>query len=1279
MKPTEDKSKTLCTISDKTKFTDNDVIEASCFQAENTTMKQVDQIPMHATSLVVINSHLCSTLGINLHVNITYLDLHGNYLRDVDLKFLVNLEYLDLNTNYLQELDSISGNKKIKTLNLMFNEIKNVDFVATLPQLKEFNIEENMVQDLQPIYKHSNFSLSWISVQKNNQESKLEKINMMISYMDTMADRYRENIKIIDGFNVLCIHDDQELIQASFIYFMLKIQEECSMFTEIIQRQQNPVLKTLFITKCHNIAFGNESKCMQHLWICNSDIKSLYGLEKMEQLVGITLRQCSLSRIQDQLQILQGLPRFRHLDVAQNGIDNATYIKNRFLVSLNLSQNKLKSVKGFHMFEMLKVLDVSGNQLSSVYEICFLTELTELNISYNFIRSIQCLFELTNLVYFNLMHNKVSDIEVCLNMWNLIDLRTNGNQIQNELILFQHQNYAEGWLSQQLDEYNIEVKKSLNIQNKIGTYHKQVQDNSLVIKNDQYVQSLYFSDSIKVTNELFVDQCNHVVFDAVPHLVQNLIVKNSCLMNIFGLDQMTQLTSLDLSDNQLEDVTEIQKLTLLTKLVLSNNRISRLPWINKTLFHLKYLDIQNNKFVSVECLNNMHRLVDVFIEGNMIQDTDYLKLLQYYNEKWISPQKDFTTEDVEYYLGPNSTQQMVNDCVVKLINTKKQLHAAFKYRSNLNEIKVIIRNEKDFNEATWIGYNLVIKNDNNVTDLSFVGFMGDLLHQRIPYISVDNCPNLKLKVQQPNIKSLVVTNCKLSDISNMQIAVNIVNLDLGFNNLKDVSVLKNLTNLQKLILRDNKIIRMDHLKSLVKLEHLDVRNNKLLCVNLIKYLPLLSELLIDGNCISDLTCIIVHPKCCSCIGMQQETTLEDVSNYLPNCTKQQIEVAYQSVLEQMKQRDALPQYISLIQTIRKCQTMIQPQIWITFSKQFVSRKEFIQILKIGQCDSFGDLWRLTCDLKDPESVLSKINEINSELKPQEEQFNLFSTNFDDLHSFVNVFKIQKLIIEKSKVPCENYKLNAMVNVKALHVNNCDVQYIEGIENWKHITELSLQYNQIRTIQDLEYLTNLINLNLNSNQISYLKPLMGMVNLSELQLNSNRIHDIESLKDLTQLKELYLNQNQIQNIDHLKRLTNLMLLHLSSNQINNINVLKYLVNLTELDISKNQINNFSPLKELYNIEVLILSSNKIQNIDFLEGLDNLTVLNLFNNQIKNVEILKECENLQNLNICRNQVKNIDSLKQLEQLTDLDLRFNQIKSLDPIQNHPNRKNYQTCQIE
>ncbi|CAL6078603.1 Conserved_hypothetical protein [Hexamita inflata] len=1276
MKPTEDKSKKLCMISDKTKFTDNDVIKAFSFKAENTTMKQVDQIPMHATSLVVIDSHLCSTLGINLHVNITYLDLRNNYLQAVDLKFLINLEYLDLSANYLQELDSISGYTKIKTLNLMFNEIKNVDFVATLPQLKEFNIEENMVQDLQPIYKHPNFSLSWISAQKTNQELNLEKINM-ISYMDTMADRYRDSIKIIDGFNVLCIHDDQELIQASFIYFMLKIQD-CSMFTEIIERQENPVLKTLFITKCHNIAFGNESKCMQHLWICNSDIKSLYGLEKMEQLVGITLRQCSLSRIQDQLQILECLPRFRHLDVAQNGIDNASFIKNRFIVSLNMSQNKLKSVKGFHMFEMLRVLDVSGNQLSSVYEICFLTALTELNISYNFIRSIQCLFELTNLVYFNLMHNKVSDIEVCLNMWNLIDLRTNGNQIQNEIILFQHLNYAEGWLSQQLDEDNIEVKKSLNIQNKIGTYHKQVQNNSLVIKNDQYVQSLYFSDSIKVTNELFVDQCNHVVFDAVPHLVQNLTVKNSCLMNIFGLEQMTQLTSLDLSDNQLEDVNEIQKLTSLTKLVLSNNRISRLPWINKTLFHLNYLDIQNNKFVSVECLNNMH-IIDVFIQGNMIQDADYLKLLQYYNEKWISPQKDFTTEDIEYYLGPNSTQQMVNDCAVKLINTKKQLHDVFKYRSNLNEIKVIIRNEKDFNEATWIGYNLVIKNNTDITDLSFVGFMGDLLHQRIPYISVDNCPNLKLKVQQPNIKSLVVTNCQLNDISDMQIAVSIVNLDLGFNNLKDVSALKNLTNLQKLILRDNKIIRMDHLKSLVKLEHLDVQNNKLLCVNFIKYLPLLSELLIDGNCISDLTCMIMHHKCSSCIGMQQETTLEDVSNYLPNCSKQQIEVAYKSVLEQMKQRDALPQYISQVQTIRKCQTMIQPQIWITFSKHLVSRKEFIQILKIGQCDSFGDSWRLTCALKERESVLSKINEINSELKPQEEQFNLFSTNFDDLHSFVNAFKIQKLVVEKSKVPSESYKLNAMVNVKTLHINNCDVQYIEGIDNWQHISELSLQNNQIRTIEDIEYLTNLTSINLNSNQISYLKPLKGMVNLTELSLNSNQIHDIETLKEHTKLKELHLNSNQIQNIDYLKRLTNLTLLHLSSNQINNINILKYLVNLTELDISQNQINNFSPLKELYNIEVLILSSNKIQNIDFLEGLDNLTVLNLYNNQINNVEILKEFENLQNLNICRNKVKNIDSLKQLEQLTDLDLRFNLIKSLEPINNHPNRKNYQTCQKE
>ncbi|CAL6031433.1 leucine-rich_repeat domain-containing protein [Hexamita inflata] len=328
-------------------------------------INQVDQIPMHATSLVVINNHLCSTLGINLHVNITYLDLRGNYLQTVDLKFLVNLEYVDLSANFLKEVDSISGNKKIKTLKLASNKVQKIDFISTLPQLKQFNIEENIVYDLQPIYKHSNFSLSWASIQKSIQvDSKHEKENTTILFwrcLNIMVVRFRDKIAFKEGHYVLRISNDQELVETVFLDY-LKVTK-------------------VFITECHNISFAETPKLLKQLCVCNSDIKSLSGLEKMVQLECLTLRQCSLSRIQDQLQAIKKLPNLQHLDVAQNGLDNVQFVCNEKLTGLNVSQNNLISLNGLRNIQNLALLDVSGNHLESVSELANLTDLTDLNIS----------------------------------------------------------------------------------------------------------------------------------------------------------------------------------------------------------------------------------------------------------------------------------------------------------------------------------------------------------------------------------------------------------------------------------------------------------------------------------------------------------------------------------------------------------------------------------------------------------------------------------------------------------------------------------------------------------------------------------------------------------------------------------------------------------------------------------------------------------------------------------------------------------------------------------
>ncbi|CAL6030665.1 leucine-rich_repeat domain-containing protein [Hexamita inflata] len=1334
MKQTDNKMQQPCTISGETKFTGGNVREATRFEAEHQTLEQVDKIPTHATSLVIVCSRLCSTQGINLHVNITHLDLRGNFLQTVDLKDLVNLEYADLSANFLKEIDSISGNRKIKTLKLASNEVQNIYFIATLPQLKEFNIDSNTVQDLEPLFKHPNFSPQWASIQKTA-DAKIDKENARIAFwrfINMMVVRYRDRVEFKQGHNVLSIDNDQELTETVFLDY-LKVTQ-------------------MFVSNCHNISFTEAPKLLKQLWICSSEIKSLSGLENINQLERLTLRQCSLFRIQDQLKVTKMLQNLRYLDIAQNDISNSESICNEKLTSLNLSQNKLKSLNGFGDLTNLSSLDVSGNQLNSVEELAYLTNLKELNISFNAIKSIQTLHRLVKLAYFNLICNKVLDIETCLRMKGLLDLRTKNNIIQNSYVLLEHSNFKEAWLSEQLtpdtnDQEAKMLKEQVKNSNMIQKYKNQVRNNSLEVKNDQYVRNLKFSDFIGVTKELSLSKCENVSFEVVPVLVQSLKVNSCGLQNIFGLEQITQITSLELSDNLLEDVIEIQELTKLTRLVLSNNRISRLHWI-KALTQLKYLDLQNNKFVSVECLKDVQSLSELFIQGNMVQDSDYLKLLKNFSEKWISPQKEFGAKDIEYYLGPNNSPQMVKQCTTRLNGAKKYLPVVLKYKNNM------------------IGSKLVIKNDANTIDLAFISFVSDLVNQQIDSVSVENCPSVLCNIDHP-IQFLAITNSKLKIINNLT-ATSIVHLDLGFNNLEDVSTISLLTNLQKLVLRDNLLSKLDCLKTLTKLVHLDVRNNKLLHVNFIKYLVSLSELLIDGNCICNLNCVVEHPKCSDCLSVQRDPTLEDVWNYLGQCTKQQVDAEMQAVQEQVKQRDATPQYQYAVK-IQNYQNMVKIRTWITvFNVSFFESDQIYNLaIYIENCEveEFGRNLRFECDSEKRETVQNAIREINPQLKLEVEEFRYLKIeNDDELEnlSFVNAFNVHKLCLKR----CKNVKFLGVANVKVLQVNSCGLQNLEEIQNWNQLLELNfdenelenvtelgnliqlkslqlfnnnienvdslkglvnltsinLSWNRIENVEPLKELVNLTSINLSSNQIENVDSLKGLVNLTSINLSSNPNLDLDSLKGLVNLTSINLSSNQIENVDSLKGLVNLTSINLSSNPNLDLDSLKELVNITSINLNNNEIQNVDSLKGLVNLTIINLSSNpnldldslkglvnltsinlssnQIENVDSLRGLVNLTSINLYNNQIENVDSLKGLVNLTSINLSGNQIQNVDSLKGLVNLTsidlcsneiqkvqplkdlanlkELDLRDNRIKDFSPIKNHPNFENYQIgCQ--
>ncbi|MDE0087330.1 MAG: leucine-rich repeat domain-containing protein, partial [Candidatus Poribacteria bacterium] len=91
----------------------------------------------------------------------------------------------------------------------------------------------------------------------------------------------------------------------------------------------------------------------------------------------------------------------------------------------------------------------------------------------------------------------------------------------------------------------------------------------------------------------------------------------------------------------------------------------------------------------------------------------------------------------------------------------------------------------------------------------------------------------------------------IKDLTGLEFATNLIELELGRNQISDVTPLKNIINLTRLSLGSNRILDVTPLKNLTKLTHLSLINNQISDVSPLKNLANLIELDLLNNRISD--------------------------------------------------------------------------------------------------------------------------------------------------------------------------------------------------------------------------------------------------------------------------------------------------------------------------------------------------------------------------------------------------------------------------------------------
>lgn len=117
--------------------------------------------------LTLSNCSLSTTAGLEKAINLTFLDLNNNTIRNIDALYsMPNLQQINLQQNALTDLSALSGLKNLQELNVSFNSLTSLVPLSSCSKLTWLNARNNLLTDIAQIDKLT--ELNYLDVSYNN-------------------------------------------------------------------------------------------------------------------------------------------------------------------------------------------------------------------------------------------------------------------------------------------------------------------------------------------------------------------------------------------------------------------------------------------------------------------------------------------------------------------------------------------------------------------------------------------------------------------------------------------------------------------------------------------------------------------------------------------------------------------------------------------------------------------------------------------------------------------------------------------------------------------------------------------------------------------------------------------------------------------------------------------------------------------------------------------------------------------------------------------------------
>ncbi|GAB3815626.1 hypothetical protein GCM10028820_13510 [Tessaracoccus terricola] len=268
----------------------------------------------------------------------------------------------------------------------------------------------------------------------------------------------------------------------------------------------------------------------------------------------------------------------KHVIDSVGGISNVT--------GLSCDGSYISTLKGFPVLPNLTSLSLNHNHLTTLAELPVLPELTSLTAWNNQISTFSGLEKHPKLADINLYQNKLTTLATFPTLPALSDLGLLGNPISGPVDL---SHLSSGTSPLTVNLVGTAVTRVTGAGANLG---------SLELTGSPVTD---ISGLAGATNLTWLSMAGSKVTDAGP------------------LTQLARLTHVDMTDNQLTDVTAFSGLPALTRLFLAGNNTPA-PVLDD-LPELTQLDLRRSHVVDASGLTNLPKLVQLRLEDNEIVDT----------------------------------------------------------------------------------------------------------------------------------------------------------------------------------------------------------------------------------------------------------------------------------------------------------------------------------------------------------------------------------------------------------------------------------------------------------------------------------------------------------------------------------------------------------------------------------------------------------------------------------------------------------------------------------